>query len=502
MPNIPSSATNTAAMSDQFSTHTPVSHTSTDGTAAGLWRRHEQLKTVEYQKNELIEELLYRYEYLSEQLKKESEDHEREREYNRTAQRTIKEHRTYIVTLQAVMQRDPFALVLIDGDGMIFTDSLLRQAEEGGKTAAGRLETQLEEHLNSRLPDIPGNCKLVVRIYANLKGLGETCRSAGIIANTADVEAFAKGFTRNKPLFDFVDVGPGKDRADEKLCETFKLHLYDSHCRHIFFGCSHDNGYARLLEPLVTNPDLVPRVTLIEGVPFEKELAILPFETKKFDNLFRTQKINLYGNGTSGFGPSLLLSNIAFRNPSSTTSGSTTPPLLGVGAIRVATPPVNGNPVSWAGAAAKAAALPAPKPAAAMVTLRDPNVVPRNRKGQRIDPPLKYDRDEFNRVKRLKMCNVHFLRQECPYGLNCTHKHDYKPTKDEIETLKFVARSATCIHGTGCDDIKCMYGHHCPYPKNPAKKTGKNCIWGDECKFSLDMHNMDSAIVSTMTIRN
>jgi hypothetical protein len=26
-----------------------------------------------------------------------------------------------------------------------------------------------------------------------------------------------RGFTRGKTLFDFIDVGPGKDRADEKI---------------------------------------------------------------------------------------------------------------------------------------------------------------------------------------------------------------------------------------------------------------------------------------------
>lgn len=33
-------------------------------------------------------------------------------------------------------------------------------------------------------------------------------------------EDFARGFSRGKTLFDFVDVGPGKDRADEKIIGT------------------------------------------------------------------------------------------------------------------------------------------------------------------------------------------------------------------------------------------------------------------------------------------
>ena len=31
------------------------------------------------------------------------------------------------------------------------------------------------------------------------------------------IEEFARGFTGSKQLFDFVDVGMGKDRADDKI---------------------------------------------------------------------------------------------------------------------------------------------------------------------------------------------------------------------------------------------------------------------------------------------
>ena len=66
--------------------------------------------------------------------------------------------------------------------------------------------------------------------------------------------------------------------------ETFKLYLYDYHCRQILLGCSHDNGYARLLEQH-TDAEALRRVTLLEGTPFEKELAVLPFPTAKFAGL-------------------------------------------------------------------------------------------------------------------------------------------------------------------------------------------------------------------------
>ena len=63
----------------------------------------------------------------------------------------------------------------------------------------------------------------------------------------------------------------------------------------MLFGCSHDNGYARLLEQYVDETEIHPRLTMLEGVPFEKELQGLPFRTKKFPGIFRDLKIVVPG---------------------------------------------------------------------------------------------------------------------------------------------------------------------------------------------------------------
>lgn len=71
--------------------------------------------------------------------------------------------------------------------------------------------------------------------------------------------------------------------------------MSDFHCQQIFFGCSHDNGYARILEEHATDRVYLERVTLLEGVPFEKELRGLPYPTKKFPAIFRDSKVNMWG---------------------------------------------------------------------------------------------------------------------------------------------------------------------------------------------------------------
>lgn len=245
------------------------------------------------------------------------------------------------------------------------------------------------------------------------------------------------------------------------LVEIFKLHLYDCHCRHIFFGCSHDNGYARLLEDVADRPNL-NRITLLEGIPFERELAMLKsqYKTTRFQGLFRTTKINVYQQHyPSGLGPpkpqaepSLLplpppqyqspYQHPVARTPSASNSTS-----------------MNPMATSWASTAHSAPAQVATPPHTPQPTISGGTVIPRNRHGQRVDPPSNYDKIEVKRVQKLKMCMVHYLREDCLYGDSCIHRHDYKPNKNEMQTLRYVARMTPCKFGSPCDDFKCIYGH-------------------------------------------
>ena len=108
---------------------------------------------------------------------------------------------------------------------MIFDDGLIKHGEAGGKEAAGRLWNLL--HIQVEALELPSDVKVVTRVYANLKGLGEVCAKAGMIARPDIIEDFARGFTGSKQLFDFVDVGMGKDRADDKISGTYIFRPYE-----------------------------------------------------------------------------------------------------------------------------------------------------------------------------------------------------------------------------------------------------------------------------------
>jgi hypothetical protein len=114
-------------------------------------------------------------------------------------------------------------VVLLDGDGMIFRDELLQQGERGGKEAAGHLWSEINSFLQRCLPNLSVP-KISARIYANVRGLGDVMQKSGIIDRAGLFEDFARGFSGSKLLFDFVDVGMGKDKADDKITGKHMSH--------------------------------------------------------------------------------------------------------------------------------------------------------------------------------------------------------------------------------------------------------------------------------------
>ncbi|KAK4962288.1 hypothetical protein LTR28_004575 [Elasticomyces elasticus] len=466
-----------------------------------------------------------------------------------------------------VENRDPFILVLIDGDGMIaiprtfgysvaskkvprrsgafgitidnskFHSDLLKEGESGGKRAAALLHDAATKYAQTNVQELPSEFKIVVRVYANVKGLADVCVRAGLVDTVTKIEDFVRGFTCGKNLFDFVDVGYDKDLADGKIggmvaqlglhssSEIFNLHLYDFHCRQIFFGCSRENSHAHILGEFSTDDEIKSRVTLLEGTPFEKELAALQFSTTKFEGLFRNTKVDLHGKDLlSDFPPfnraslhqSTLqnvfrpLSPIGSRKPSSTaTNGPISPKNTATLSHRAprmrqdSSTTSNSSEISqpksntWAAAAQRAAARTLEdRPARKM---SQPGVIRRNRKGQRIDPALPpYNKTDCQRIRNLRLCNVHHLRGDCPHdGSKCPHIHDRKMSKTDLDTLRLIAYMLPCVSGGACEDAKCIYGHRCPFPvPTQGSMRGSGCCFlGAGCRFPADLHDIDMVSV-------
>ncbi|KAA8618628.1 hypothetical protein TUN199_08273 [Pyrenophora tritici-repentis] len=527
---------------------------------ASIHTRYEQFQRHDEDKAKFVAELIAYSEQLVQKCRNVTAERDEYRAWFEKWQLDKDHYELLLRNAQQIMSDNPFIMVLIDGDGMIdqFRDDFIRDAEAGGRRAASFLHEAINDYIANDCKDIKPPVRIYCRVYANVKGLAEVLVRAGVIQSTKQFEDFVRAFTQSRPDFDFVDVGAGKDRADEKIIDAFKGFAPIFQCRRILFGCSHDNGYARTLEKCSDRTEMVNKVVLLEGVPFEKELLPLPYKTKKFPKLFRDKKLSVipWGAapvaatvGTTVFGTPSLTAPVfvpgstfdpkadskassnglavtglpprfpapgpaAVQQPPSTLMDSPLPSRAQLNTLpRTPScstitseefPAIKPSMTTWA---SKAAAPPPPQAAPVQpvykVADRD-ELIARNRAGQRVDPPCKdYDKAEVDRIKRMKLCNVHFLREECPYDNKCTHLHGYHLTSDEKATLRLVARMAPCIYGSGCEDNKCIYGHRCPAPpsKTHYVKGTKSCIFGDLCKFPPELHDIDTTVVKTLVIR-
>ena len=189
--------------------------------------------------------------------------------------------------------------------------------------------------------------------------------------------------------------------------------------------CNNDAKYVQLLTHAAEDEHTHPRVTLIENVPYASNISELPFQSVVFDNLFdfpaamidtpllSRQLSNIKMGDIKEFTPSAAITtpqSVAVKAPpvAARTAVATTP-------AATITPVANATPASanaspgnlWAAIAAKPAVPITPPPAPAVLassnTSKQSDGIARNRKGQRIDPPIKHDKLEVERVKKLKV---------------------------------------------------------------------------------------------------
>ena len=96
-----------------------------------------------------------------------------------------------------------------------FPEHLLQQGARGGAEAAYQLLSKIEDHLGSL--EGAKHWKILVRLYVNLEGLIRKCLDLGLLQDEKTLRHFCAGFTQSQPLFDIVDAGHGKERADHKI---------------------------------------------------------------------------------------------------------------------------------------------------------------------------------------------------------------------------------------------------------------------------------------------
>ncbi|KAK1639651.1 hypothetical protein BDP81DRAFT_459066 [Colletotrichum phormii] len=395
--------------------------------------------------------------------------------------------------------RNPYVLILIDGDGLLFQESFIRQGIEGGKQAAYALRTAVAEYVGSQ----SGEVEIVAKVCANLSGLGRAMCRDGCLDSESELKEFSLGFTQAKASFDFIDVGHGKERADSKIKEATRWHLRNYNCRQILLGISHDAGYAPFLDEILQDTDTRSRVSLIEGVATVRELKNTNVHIlDPLPSLFRNQKLidrsidRASERAEAAYARSSAAAAAAptpfYPAPSRASSSSpvvvvaspTSPPDTAVttassswaGVTAKASPP----PVITTPLANKAANVPARKATEPKVS------TPAWNPGERgLDAPIPINPTAMDNIKKRtgkdKLCNNHYLRGPCAKGDECCFEHKYKPNADEINAIAHLTRLNPCTSGQECDVDNCIYGHHCP------SITGTTCTH-PFCKFRVEDH--------------
>ncbi|KAF8336369.1 uncharacterized protein EI90DRAFT_3119649 [Cantharellus anzutake] len=158
--------------------------------------------------------------------------------------------------LTDVQHGDPSALVLIDGDGYIFSPGYWRQGKEGGRRAAVVLHDILATAAGLR-------SQLYAIIYFNRRGLGNAL-CANNICLKDQFEDFIVGFNQSTPLFAMIDAGHGKEAADAKIRGTLRFFSRLTQIQLILFGGGHDRGYLTELSALRTE-GLLHKLALLKG---------------------------------------------------------------------------------------------------------------------------------------------------------------------------------------------------------------------------------------------
>ncbi|KAK3683924.1 hypothetical protein B0T22DRAFT_501279 [Podospora appendiculata] len=385
---------------------------------------------------------------------------------------------------------NPYVVVLIDGDGLLFKENFIRQGIEGGKQAAYALRTAILKECGQHASGV----EVIAQVFANLEGLARAMRRDGSLDSESSLKDFSLGFTQGKATFDFVDVGHGKERADNKIKETTKWNLRNYNCKQVILGISHDAGYAPFLDELCQDESDRMRITILEGFPTVRELVATRINILNLTGtLFRSEKLvdKIVRNITP---PAASVGVIGSMSASSVASTTSIASVTSGNTVTPATSTTSTPATSTAPTYARAIKNASPPPQITLPIQPRPVNVPRasqvkpapwNPTPRGLDPPINVSQPALDSIKKRKdsnkLCNNHYLRGPCAKGDSCCFEHKYKPTKEEIAAIAFLTRLNPCANEQNCEVEDCIYGHHCPSVRDGA------CTH-PYCKFPPELH--------------
>jgi hypothetical protein len=470
-----------------------------------LVRAQNQL--AEYRKNNTLSVILDKYAALIEDHKRLKSDYEEERD----AREKYKQ-------MARGQERNPFVLVLVDGDGYIFNEDLIGKGSDsdssaerlarGGTNAARQLNDAVKTSLCRKGLE---HCQIMARVYANVAGLSKALSKAGLVgAEKRSFAPFIASFNRSSGLSDFVDAGELKENADFKLRALLQLYAENAQCKHIYFAACHDVGYISDLTPHAGNSG---RFTLVDsrGIRFHDEFTKLGMGVEELPGVFRSTPLDgpaLYRPPNSVI-TSTKTTSPPVKQPSHTTGAASqrtvcefyklgkckygaTCKYLHVGSADTST--------SWRSTSNERleASSPAEEPRKSLPKKED---VPEghiavNRNSFRLDPYIPPPSPEAAmelraRINRQRICNNFHLNGSCDGQCG----FDHSPLDPELKrALESLARSQPCPKRGACRKANCTYGHICQTPD--CRHRGGKAF----CKLPYASHSEDLAVAAYVPV--
>ena len=387
------------------------------------------------------------------------------------------------------MKRHPFVYSLIDGNGYLFHDDLLVSGKRGGVEAADRLLTEIKSHIHSF--EDSKNWSIMVDYYADVKGLLVKCAKLGIAIEEEVVREFAYGFTQAQPLFDFLDIGRGKDTPHRKIHGLFHIFANNVHCKHIIFGGCHDSSYAPDLQPYISNPIDASRISLLSSYEDDWYFSGLPFEVVTFSLVFvskSSHSASQVGANDNGYHSRGISNDSKDPKQHDATTDHAPPTISNNSTDKAIT--ADTAIAKWQISAGRRASEPSrsnvrnstPISRHQLVNRHStwgPNdkVVILNVNDERVDAymgPIDLDVAEsmLDRIEERKFCQYYHLNGKCGNKF-CRYRHEPRLSKEELVYLRYHVRQLPCDSGSRCGNAYCIFGHVCP--NQPGCEKGRSC---------------------------
>ncbi|KAK1964352.1 C-x8-C-x5-C-x3-H type zinc finger protein [Colletotrichum sublineola] len=441
----------------------------------------EIFRRSDFTRDQMIQDLLVRHGQLQALYREKCDDYSNEVESRRMWQTKANNLGQEVSSLKKANDSNPFVFVIIDGDGAVFQESLLKRGADGGAEAGYLLWTEIKNYVTDAYPEAASeDWNIIVQVVLNVDGLAKKLHSSGVVPNTTTertLSEFGRGFGRAQPLFSFIDVGSGKESADHKIREMLRVMVRITQCKHIFFGPCHDNGYLPVLEPYKLDHKVAKKLTLIETTPAEDGFKQLNFHRASFKSVFMSEKLpdRVQRPAIASMPPPPLAAltaapnrpMAAVNNINSANNGVPLRPAAD-SPSRITSTPSNGSQTSAQWTAVTR--VPTAPKTIDISTKKTPvrKYYLLNKDSQRIDEPLpkiepaaeKRFKDRMSREGNF--CNNYHLHNSCK-NPDCHYVHGEKLSPGELLVLKQKSRGIPCGMGSECDDIGCTLGHHCKW---------------------------------------